>query len=285
MAVRGYPAFAVHLYTKLAEVRIAQGRLAEAEELLAGNEDNAVTARALGKLCLAKGEAERAVSLITRRLSIVSRDSLQSAPLYAILTEAKLALGDLTGAAEAAGALVSVAAQTGSAACIAAGEYATGLVALAGANPRAWVHFETALGLFSSLEMPFEVARSRLGMASALRESDPSGAADMARRARAEFERLGAARELDRSAEVLRELGVGTGPGRRTDALLSEREQEVLACLSQGLSNAEIGKQLFISPKTAEHHVGKILAKLGLKNRAAAAVYVVKQGRSESDAK
>jgi len=84
---------------------------------------------------------------------------------------------------------------------------------------------------------------------------------------------------------VLRELGVGTGPGRRSEGLLSAREQEVLACLSEGLSNSEIGKRLFISPKTVEHHVGKILGKLGLKNRAAAAAYALKRGRSESDTK
>jgi DNA-binding NarL/FixJ family response regulator len=52
----------------------------------------------------------------------------------------------------------------------------------------------------------------------------------------------------------------------------------VLSLLGLGLSNPEIGKRLFISPKTVEHHVGKILAKLGLKGRAAAAAYVIKQG-------
>src|SRR5450432_1148448 len=285
MALRGYPAFAVHLYTKLAEVRVAQGRLSEAEELLAGHEENAVTVRALAKLCLAKGDAEQAVNRLTRRMSLVSRDSMQSAPLHALLVEAKLGVCDVTGAAESARALVALAAATGRAACIAAGEYATGLVALAGRDPRAWVNFETALGQFSALEMPLEVALSRLGMARALLDSDPSGASDIARRAHAEFERLGAAREVDRSLEVLRQLGVGTGPGRRNDGLLSEREHEVLGCLSQGLSNAEIGKRLFISPKTAEHHVGKILGKLGLKNRAAAAAYALKQPKSESDAK
>jgi DNA-binding NarL/FixJ family response regulator len=52
----------------------------------------------------------------------------------------------------------------------------------------------------------------------------------------------------------------------------------VLSLLGLGLSNPEIGKRLFISPKTVEHHVGKILAKLGLKSRGAAAAYVIKQG-------
>ena len=122
-------------------------------------------------------------------------------------------------------------------------------------------------------------------MARALAPSDAHGARDMARRAWADFERLGAARELARASEVLRELGVAIGPGRRSEGLLSERETEVLDCLRFGASNIEIGRRLFISPKTVEHHVSKILGKLGLKSRAAAAAYASKLGRPESDAK
>jgi DNA-binding CsgD family transcriptional regulator len=55
-------------------------------------------------------------------------------------------------------------------------------------------------------------------------------------------------------------------------------------CRSLGgaLSNAEIGQRLFISPKTVEHHVGKILSKLGLKNRSAVAAYLVRRAGSGS---
>jgi len=59
----------------------------------------------------------------------------------------------------------------------------------------------------------------------------------------------------------------------------------VLDCLGFGASNIEIGKRLFISPKTVEHHVSKILGKLGLKSRGAAAAYASKLARPESDAK
>ena len=52
---------------------------------------------------------------------------------------------------------------------------------------------------------------------------------------------------------------------------LSGREQQVLALLREGLTNAEIGVRLFISAKTAEHHVGRVLAKLGVRSRAEAA--------------
>jgi DNA-binding NarL/FixJ family response regulator len=50
----------------------------------------------------------------------------------------------------------------------------------------------------------------------------------------------------------------------------------VLELLGHGLSNAEIAARLYITPKTAEHHVGHVLAKLGLRNRAEAAAYVAR---------
>jgi DNA-binding NarL/FixJ family response regulator len=45
----------------------------------------------------------------------------------------------------------------------------------------------------------------------------------------------------------------------------------VLALLGLGLSNREIAERLVITPKTAEHHVGRVLAKLGVRSRAQAA--------------
>jgi DNA-binding CsgD family transcriptional regulator len=52
---------------------------------------------------------------------------------------------------------------------------------------------------------------------------------------------------------------------------LSEREEEVLRLVAQGLTDREIGTALGISPRTVGRHVGSVLAKLGVRNRAEAA--------------
>jgi DNA-binding NarL/FixJ family response regulator len=67
--------------------------------------------------------------------------------------------------------------------------------------------------------------------------------------------------------------------------VLTRRENEVLDLLSHGLSNTEIGERLFISPKTVEHHVGRILSKLGLRNRAEVVAWVLRHAPEKSDAK
>ncbi len=58
---------------------------------------------------------------------------------------------------------------------------------------------------------------------------------------------------------------------------LTGREREVLALLCEGLRNAEIARRLVISEKTAGHHVSNIYRKLGLRNRAEAAAYALRQ--------
>jgi DNA-binding NarL/FixJ family response regulator len=59
---------------------------------------------------------------------------------------------------------------------------------------------------------------------------------------------------------------------------LSEREIEVLALIGRGLSNSEIGEELFISLATVKTHVRHVLAKLGARDRVQAVVIAYQSG-------
>ncbi len=83
----------------------------------------------------------------------------------------------------------------------------------------------------------------------------------------------------DATAAVLAEAGqtvqgrIAARPGG-----LSSREVEVLCLLAEGNSNVEIATQLFISRRTAEHHVQHIYAKVGVSTRASAALFAMEHG-------
>ncbi|MGM7669241.1 response regulator [Microbacterium sp. A93] len=63
-----------------------------------------------------------------------------------------------------------------------------------------------------------------------------------------------------------------------TQAILSERETEVVALVAQGLSNQEIADTLFISERTARTHVSHVISKLGLNSRIQVALWAIREG-------
>ena len=261
---------------KLAELRLLQGRDAEAEELVRDYAQLPGCARAIAMLHLTRGDAPSAARLLRRRLGAVENDVLLSAPVLALLVEALVACGETDEAVAAAGRLRAIATTTGRAAFAAAAAHVEAIVACARKDPSAEERFEAAIQAYASIGMPLPVARARLALARCLAGRDDRAAKDECRLAVATFEQLGAKRDLDAAADLRRRLGVGARVGPRITSTLTKREDEVLALLPLGLSNAEIGRRLYISPKTVEHHVSHILDKLGLETRAAAAAHVAK---------
>ncbi|HST71425.1 MAG TPA: LuxR C-terminal-related transcriptional regulator [Kocuria rosea] len=263
----------------LAELRIHQGRLREAEQMLSGREEHPSSLRALALLHIAEGRAQVAVRLLERGLAETEGHAVRTTQLLAALVEACLAAGDL-GAAEAATAsLRRIAGHSGMRLGSARADLAAARCALAtGHRAEGAEHARRALRAFGMLGMPLDAGVARLELARSVMNDSPELAREEALAAQSTFRDLGASRALDRAAEVLRELGRGTGPRPRSAGELTSREHEVLDLVAQGMSNARIATTLRISEKTAGHHVSRILMKLGVHNRAQAAAVAVARG-------
>ena len=83
------------------------------------------------------------------------------------------------------------------------------------------------------------------------------------------------------AAKVLQRLraqGTSEDAAEKVSAELSDREIEVLKLIANGKDNAEIARELYISPKTVKNHISNILMKLQIENRIQAAVYAVRSG-------
>jgi DNA-binding CsgD family transcriptional regulator len=136
----------------------------------------------------------------------------------------------------------------------------------------------------------YETARTQWRLAEALVEAGRRDeAAAVWRAARDTASRLRAAPlgaaldDLARRARLDPGNGSRGGPGAGSSvasplAALTEREREVLSLLARGMSNREIGTELFITPKTASVHVSNILGKLGAASRTEAAAIAYREG-------
>jgi DNA-binding NarL/FixJ family response regulator len=86
------------------------------------------------------------------------------------------------------------------------------------------------------------------------------------------------------TTRLLRQLSGTTGARRAAvDPVepLTEREEGALALVAQGLTNAEIGERLFVSPSTVKTHLASLQAKLGARNRTEVAVWAWQSGRMD----
>jgi len=278
MHARYIPAMGAPTLACMAELRLLQGRMPEAEQLLAGREEHPGSLRALAHLRIVQGQPHVAVALLERGLQGSAGDAVRTMQLLAPLVDARLACGDADAADAAARRLEELARSTGITLGGARASLARARVALSGGRTaEAAEAARRALAEFSRLAMPLEVGEARLELARAIADAAPDVAREEARVAFDAFRRLGAARAMDQAAAVLRGLDAATGGRPRVHGELTAREQEVLGLIAQGMSNAQIAQTLFISGKTAGHHVSRILSKLGVRNRTEAAAHAARE--------
>jgi DNA-binding CsgD family transcriptional regulator len=270
---RGFPAL------RLADLRLRQGRVEEAERLLEGGEWHPAARRMAATIALVRGDSALASELGELCAEGTERADPTCAPALELLALTRLAIGDVAGARDAADRLAAIARETGLERLEACAALAGGRVHAAQGDGRATAELTRAAELFASLGLPLEAARAQLELGRSLAESAPSAAAREAKLALAAFERLGALRDADAAAALLRGLGAAAGRAwPRGAAGLTRREREVLGLLGEGCSNAQIAERLVISPRTAEHHVASILSKLGLRSRSEATAHAVRHG-------
>lgn len=105
------------------------------------------------------------------------------------------------------------------------------------------------------------------------------------------LERLGAGPAAEKLRQTLRSEGVrgiprGPRPTTKENpAGLTNRQMDVLALMTDGLANADIADRLFISPKTVDHHVSAILAKLDAHTRGEAVSLALQSGLIDQNRK
>jgi len=266
----------IHALARLAELRLRQGRIEEAERLLEDCQEQPLALVQVARLRLLRGSAAAAAAIVERRLAALPEEVPARAALLFVLVDAHIAQDQLDVAAAAARRLHRLADGLRRDNLRGLAHLASAEVALA-AGGNAIADLEAALELFAQLRMPFEEGEARLKLARVFAAGGSALAVDEARQALARFEQLGAARKADEAAALLRSLGAEGRTVRRNGGDLTSREREVLALLGEGLSNAEIATRLVISQKTAGHHVSRIFRKLGLRNRGEAAAYALRE--------
>lgn len=279
------PVYHAQALATFADLRLAQGRLAEARRLLSGIEDHPWAVPVVARLHLLGGRPAAAQAVLERHLRSVGTNRLQKGVLLELLGEAQLHHGRHDLAIDAGNELVRVGDELDCPILKLRGLRMLGRCGLVqGDHSSASEYLEKALTGFLELQLIYEAALTRLVLGELLTATETEVAKIEIRASLDVFEALGAGRDRDRAAQLLRGLGEGSGirPGPRNQGPLTDREEQVLGLVGDGLSNPEIAERLYISRKTVEHHVARVLAKLGVRNRAEAAAEAVRRYSAES---
>ncbi|HET7050515.1 MAG TPA: response regulator transcription factor [Solirubrobacteraceae bacterium] len=266
------PAFASEALYQLGEVLRQRGEFAQAELVFRrASELGREPQPGLALVRLAQGKADAAAAAVRRALA-QETNRLTRAKLLSAQAEIAISGGDLPTATAASQELGAIAREYGSVALEAAAAFAQGRVELAADHTTlALASLHRAWELWQAADCPFEAAEGRraLGLACAA-VGDADGAELALSSSLAVFDRLGAAAESARTAELL--------GARPPVAGLTAREIEVLRLVAAGKSNREIATELYLSVKTVSRHLSNIFCKTDVSSRTAAAAFAYEHG-------
>jgi len=253
----------------LAELRRRQGRYDDALELIRRVETRTEGMLTRAAIALDSGDFAGAIEFADRILGRKAGEKwVERAAALEIIVSAALQSGDTARATSAFENLQRIAGQVDAPIIRAFESRAAGHIA--GDPERARSAYVESFETFDDAQAPFEAACTRLLLAKTLIALDRERAAKSELdAAAATFERLGAARELQRAR-------AGFAPSDRRP--ITERECEILRLVSEGLGDKELATRLRLSEHTVHRHVSNILRKLGASSRSAAVAHAIRLG-------
>jgi ATP/maltotriose-dependent transcriptional regulator MalT len=273
------PGMAPGSVTRLAQLRLRQGRIDEVRELL----ERAGPAGVLGRaeLALSEDDPDTAAELAARALRRMPEPApLTRFPALELLIRAETLRGRAGDADAAIEELERAAEGVGTPYAQARVRLSRGRVEhAAGRLDPAREAFEDAVDCFEEAAAPYDAAIARLELALTLAAVGRGERAEAERgRAREVFVKLGAVVDIARAERPLLAPAAAGEPEGDGSAELTARELEILRLVASGMNDAEIAERLVLSPHTVHRHVANVRAKLGLGSRAAAVAHASRAG-------
>jgi ATP/maltotriose-dependent transcriptional regulator MalT len=252
-------------YAEVGDIRRRLGDLDRAEEAFARSQE--ITGGPCGGLALlrlAQGRVDEAMEVITGCVA-AQANPLRRAGLLPMLVHIAIAAGDLGAATRAFTELAAIVEAFDTPTLRATAESTKGRLQLAQNDPSAADTLRQAAKAWRVLEVPYEEATASTLLGQAKHAAgDETGAAASFEAAAKLFSQIG--------ARPGAELVVG-GSKRAFPSGLSEREVEVLRLIAAGMTNNEIADELFLSAKTVSRHLSNIFTKIGVTTRAGATAF------------
>ncbi|MFF5003192.1 AAA family ATPase [Streptomyces phaeochromogenes] len=282
------PHIALYCRMLAAQVHAVRGAFAKAQAharvarvYTAGGHVNPTLWAALAEahLARAQGRPEEVLAALGPLLALAPRGDLEepgTVPWADLLAEAWAALGDEKRAVQALAPYEVLATQRGHHGALLVAARARGtLEAARGDTVAAERAFRSGLKHAAHVEAPFDRALLHLAYGGFLRRAGRrTRAGEQLRTARDLLVRLDAPPDLGRCERELAACGLGPAgsaperePRTRGAALLTPQELAVARLVASGLTNRQVARELVISVKTVEYHLGRIFPKLGVDSR------------------